>query len=480
MKGAEAGHDDRNGASDARNATVLATDSRDREVDGALCASLLRRFRRGWGPQADPPRHVEKRRLSDLFERRFLIPFCSALIVVEVFAALFLAAGTYGLIVPLHKPNTTDFVSFYAAGTLAIAGTPERAYDQAEHYAAEQRATEIGIDYNFFYYPPVFLLYCAALARFPYLVSFLIFELMTIIFYLLVTRRILDEQGWAALLPVISFPIVFWNFGFGQNAFLTAALFGAGTLYIDRRPLSAGLLLGALCYKPQFGLLIPIALAAGRQWRAFGAAFASAAVLCLMSLAAFGWETWRDFILALSASSAVYATGRIPFSGYINAFGAVRQLGGSQTIAYLVQAGIALAAAIAVARVWRRNVPLPFRAATLASASLLAAPHAMFYDLLLGAVAALWLLRGGGQGRLLYGEKVALAGLFLLCLTPRSLAESSGLPVGPMIAATLAVLVGMEVFRHRAPPARTPAPNKRPVRWQANDDGASLPGGVLG
>src|SRR5258707_2608398 len=82
---------------------------------------------------------------------------------------LFLVAGTHGLIVPLAGPTSTDFVSFYAAGALADAGTPELAYDQTAHDAAEQRATAAGIEYRFFYYPPVFLLLCAALDRLPYL-----------------------------------------------------------------------------------------------------------------------------------------------------------------------------------------------------------------------------------------------------------------------------------------------------------------------
>ena len=71
------------------------------------------------------------------------------LLAIEIAAFLFFAAGTHELIVPLAKPTTTDFVSFYAAGTLADTGSPQLAYNKAEHYAAEQRATRPGIDYNF-------------------------------------------------------------------------------------------------------------------------------------------------------------------------------------------------------------------------------------------------------------------------------------------------------------------------------------------
>jgi alpha-1,2-mannosyltransferase len=387
---------------------------------------------------------------GSLIDYRRLLLVCKVLLALEIAATVFFVAGTYGLIVPLTKPLTTDFVSFYAAGTLADAGTPQLVYDQAQHYAAEQRATEAGIDYNYFYYPPVFLLVCAVLGRLPYLVAFFVFETTTLILFLLVARRILNESTWLTLLPLVAFPVVFWNFAFGQNAFLTAALFGGATLCVDRRPLLAGMLFGALCYKPQFGLLIPLALAAGGHWRAFVGALASAIALCLVSLLVFGCETWRDFITAAAAApSAVYAFGHIPFDGYANLFGAVRELGGGQNIAYATQVAASLSAAALVAFVWHRKLPLPIRAATLASAALLAAPLALFYDLMLGAVGALWLLRGCQRKRLSEGEKIALISLFVLCLSPRSFTEFSHLPIGPFIALALTALIAVHALRQR-------------------------------
>ena len=70
--------------------------------------------------------------------RRRIIAYGAILLVLELAGFAFLVAGTHGLIVPLDKPTTTDFVSFYAAGKLAAAGTPALAYDQAAHYAAEK------------------------------------------------------------------------------------------------------------------------------------------------------------------------------------------------------------------------------------------------------------------------------------------------------------------------------------------------------
>jgi len=375
---------------------------------------------------------------------------CGILLAIEIAVFLFMAAGTHGLIVRVAKPTSTDFVSFYAAGSLADAGTPELVYDKAEHYAAEQRATEVGIDYNFFYYPPTFLLLCAAIAHLPYIVAFLIFETVTLCLYLLVARHILGDRNSAILVPLLAFPPVLWTFGLGQNAFLTAGLFGSATLLVDRRPAVAGVLFGALCYKPHFALLVPVALAAGGHWRALVTAFASAAALCLLSLTIFGCEVWRSFLTAAVASPAVYQSGRISFSGFINPFGAVLLLGGTPTMAYRVQAAAILAAALLVAYVWRQGLSLPIRAATLASATLAALPVALFYDLMLAAVGAAWLLRADGRYRLAEWEKVVLAGLFLLSLNPRNLSEILHLPIGPLVTLGFVAFVATHVVRAKA------------------------------
>jgi hypothetical protein len=58
---------------------------------------------------------------GSLLDCRRLLLCCKVLLALEILTALFLIAGTYGLIVPLTKPLTTDFVSFYAAGTLTDA-----------------------------------------------------------------------------------------------------------------------------------------------------------------------------------------------------------------------------------------------------------------------------------------------------------------------------------------------------------------------
>jgi alpha-1,2-mannosyltransferase len=385
------------------------------------------------------------RDLEALFDRRRIFIYCRISLTIEIAVFLLLIAGTYGLIIPLSGPTSTDFVSFYAAGAVANSATPDLVYDQAAHYAAEQRATAAGIEYRFFYYPPVFLLVCAVLARLPYLVAFGLFEAATFALYLAAMRGILAERGWSVMVPVVAFPAVFWTLGLGQNSFLTAALFGAGTLWIDRRPLVAGLCFGALCYKPHFGLLIPVALLAGGHWRAFGAASVAATALCGLSLMLFGWETWHAFLATAVGSPATYGSGRITFGGFVSPFGAVLLLGGASGTAYAAQAAATVGAGLLVAVVWWRRLTLPIRAATLAAATLMAIPVVLLYDLLLAAVAAAWLIRD--ENGLVAWEKLVLAGLFILSLDPRGLAELSHIPIAPLIAMALLVLTAVHASR---------------------------------
>jgi Glycosyltransferase family 87 len=230
---------------------------------------------------------------------------------------------------------------------------------------------------------------------------------------------------------------------------LTAGLFGAATLLIDRRPAVAGVLFGALCVKPHFALLVPVALIAAGRWRTFVAAFVCTSSLCLLSLAIFGWQTWYAFLTAVAGSQAVYTSGRIPFGGFVTPFGAAMLLGATRTFAGIVQAIATVAAADLVAWVWRCDRPLPVRAASLASATLIAVPLALFYDLVLAGVAAAWLLRGEQKYRLREWEKLALAGLYVLSLNPRGIASYWHLPVGPFIAVAFAALVAIVAFRGR-------------------------------
>ena len=106
-------------------------------------------------------------RLAPWLTRDRVMAWASVLLVLELAFMGFIAAWQHGLFFTVENPHSADYVSFYAAGKLALAGTPALAYDHAAHLLMQQQTTHTGESYQFFFYPPVFLLLCAPFAALP-------------------------------------------------------------------------------------------------------------------------------------------------------------------------------------------------------------------------------------------------------------------------------------------------------------------------
>jgi alpha-1,2-mannosyltransferase len=375
-------------------------------------------------------------RSGGLDQRSFA--WIAVLLAVETMVFAFIVVGTHGLLVELPKPLTTDFVSFYAAGELAWRHTATLAYDMAAHYQAEQAVTAPGIGYQFFFYPPVWLLPLAPLSRLPYLVAFVLFQATTLAAFLGAVRLVLPGAGWRTLIVVLAFPAVWWTFGQGQNSFLTAAFFTAGLALLWRRPVLAGVLLGCLCYKPHIGLLIPVALVAGRHWRAFAAAAVTVAVVVLLSIAVFGIAPWEAFISRATGSSGIYADGHINLAGMVTPFALARLAHAPSSVASAIQAVMALLAAVFVWHAWRRPAVKPeAQAAALLAATLLAAPILLLYDYVLAEAALVFLFAANGRrvpSGITAAIVLAVAAVPLVCLP---LATVTPLQIGPLASLAL-------------------------------------------
>ncbi len=203
---------------------------------------------------------------------------------------------------------------------------------------------------------------------------------------------ILDRRTGLAL--ACGFPAVLWNVTAGQKGFFTAALIGGTLGLLERHPALAGVCLGLLTYKPQFGLLFPLALLADRRWLTIGAAAAVAIGLGAVSWLAFGSTSWEAFFHWMPITShAVLSEGQADWSRLQSLFGLVRAHGGSETLAWTVQAAGSIAIAAATIWLWRSRVPFDLKAAALAAAALVATPYLYMYDLVVLAVAVAFLLR---------------------------------------------------------------------------------------
>ena len=379
-------------------------------------------------------RLISALRQAQWLTRERVAAWGTIMLLQELFLLGFIVLWLDGFFGAIPAPTSNDFVSFYAAGKLVLAGTPALAYDQAAHYLAEQQAATPGVAYMFFFYPPVFLLLCAGLAKLPYLVAYVLFESVTLGLFAGVMRTVLREKGWAWIPPMLAFPAVIWTIGLGQNAFLTATLFGGFILLIDRRPGIAGLLAGMLCYKPHFGLLIPVALVASQHWRAFIAASLTVAVLTGTSAILLGWETWAAYFAAFAGSGETYSSGLVAFAGMVTPLGAVLSMGFGARDAYLLQAIVTLAVIVLMALIWRRGGSRELRGASLLTATLLAVPLALVYDELLILLAIGLLITEARKEGFRPWEKISLLAIYPMSLLTWTIGTAWHVPLGPMIS----------------------------------------------
>jgi hypothetical protein len=344
------------------------------------------------------------------------------------------------------KPLGTDFIAFWSAAQLALAATPEAAWNIAQISATERAAMPVDPGTTSFLYPPPFLLACLPFGQLPYFAALPLWLALTGAAYFAAIRLWLPAHR-GRLLTIAAFPALVSNLGHGQNGFLTAALLGGGLWLLGRRPWIAGLLLGALVIKPQIALAVPILLIAGGHGRALGAALTSACALCLTATFCFGVQIWRAFFAAAPLGRAILDNGLVEPEKMVSLFAALRVLHASPALAYSAQIMVAMVAGCAVVYLARaRCVPAEGQAAFAVAASLLMSPFLLDYDLTAAAVPLAWLFSEGVRRGFRPWEKSMLALAYVLPLIARPLALGVGLPVAPLILAALALTVARAAF----------------------------------
>jgi hypothetical protein len=349
-----------------------------------------------------------------------------------------------GLIDRNGKPIGTDFSNVYAAGYLAWQGRAADAYDPSLQHEAE-KAVFGDRDVPFFgwHYPPFFLGIAILVAALPYAWGLSAWLATSFAAYLITIRAILPRRE--TLLIAASFPAVFVNIGHGQNGFLTTALLGGALHLLTRQPWLAGVLIGLLAYKPQFGVMIPIALLAGGHWRTIGAAALTVAGLLALSTLAFGAGIWHAFADSTTfTQTVVLEAGGTGWQKIQSIFSAVRMWGGSVPLAYTAQIALAVTLAATLAWLWRNEAAFELKAAALAVASLLATPYVLDYDLVVLSLAIAYLARIGLASGFRDFEISILAAAWIVPLLSRGVAQMTGIPLGLLV---LLMLYGLIIRR---------------------------------
>lgn len=379
-------------------------------------------------PQGSRP-DCRRVRLSDLFSEERVTRVAKFAAFGFAIAFTVLLTQSRDLVYPSGRAVGADFVTFWAASDLALSGQPERAYDEAAIVAAERRALPNATDIYLWHYPPPFQLVVLPLALVPYLWAYGIWLAVSLAIYAVSVRAAFPEPApfWLA----IGASAVFVNALHGQNGLLSAALATGGLLLLERKPLLAGMLIGALCYKPHLGLPLGLLLLAGAHWRAAAGAMLAVALLCAMSAVILGVDTWRAFLANAGTARAVLEGGAVPWHKMATVFATVRLAGGGVALAYVIHGLVALAVFAATVTAWRRAAPLELKAALAVLAALLVSPYLFDYDLAVSALALGLLLRDGLTRGWLPGMRPAIVVLWLAPAMLSYVAEATRIQLQP-------------------------------------------------
>ncbi len=370
-------------------------------------------------------------RIGDLFteERVARVAKFAALGFAIAFAAVL--SQSQNLVYPSLGAVGFDFVTFWAASDLALMGQPERAYDMAAIAAAERRALPHVEDVYLWHYPPPFQLVVLPLALVPYLWAYGLWLAVSLAIYAATFRAAFRDAApfWLA----IGASAVYVNALHGQNGLLTAALATGGLLLLERRPLLAGILIGALCYKPHLGLPLGIFLLAGGHWRAASSAVLAVVALCALSALVLGLDTWRAFLANAATARTVLEAGNVPWHKMASFFATVRLAGGGIALAYIVHGLVALAILATTALAWRRAGSFELKVALAVLAALLISPYLFDYDIAVTALALGLLLRDGFERGWQPGMRLAIVGLWLAPAVLSYVAEATRIQLHPFM-----------------------------------------------
>jgi alpha-1,2-mannosyltransferase len=275
--------------------------------------------------------------------------------------------------------------------------------------------------YLSFFYPPYFLLLCAGFALLPYFAAVALWLVTTCTAYAAALRALVPKDlrdRDAIWVLFLGYPAVLVNAGFGQNGFLSTALLGGAAVWLDRRPALAGICFGCLSYKPQLGIVVPLALAAAGRWRCFAVAAATVLALAAAATLAFGVDIWSAFLADMwdARHNWMEAYNPLYLRFWITVFGFVRLHDGPLLLAYGAQAVVSTTAILLLVRALLSRPPGvcsgTAEVAAIAACIPFCSPFMLEYDLVILAVPMIWLLTEALRHGFRRGEGIALAAAF--------------------------------------------------------------------
>jgi hypothetical protein len=316
-------------------------------------------------------------------------------VILWTLAAVFLLArpGPRSIAGPLKGG---DFVFFYTLGEAARSGDRARLYEyEYLHELQTKILPESAPERYLPVYPPqAFLLYLP-LAWLSYPQAAVLWTLIIVATYAWIVRacwrasRDALPDGMFVAIAAAAFP-PFWNLVLhGHNTIVPfTAFFLAWHALTRQRPFLAGLALGFLMFKPQFGLVLACIVLASGEWAMLAGIAASAAIQLTLVATLLDVTTVLDYVrFMLRVAEVEYLIEPKPWE--LHSLRALTRLlpGWPGTALWLAASAVVIERAW---RVWRHAEDPGIRMGVLVLATVLVSPHLFAYDATVLALTFLW------------------------------------------------------------------------------------------
>ncbi len=279
----------------------------------------------------------------------------------------------------------SDFLAFWSAGRLAMTGEASRVYDLAATGAVQ--ATIGRLNTFAFVNPPPFLLFVAPFGLMDYRQAWASWIVTTYLAWFLTSRRRDPSLSW----QIAAFPGAMNAGWHAQTGLLTGALMAGAANRLRTHPVLAGACIGALVIKPHLALLWPVALAAGRHWRAFWSAAATVIGMFLITVLLFGTGPIFNYPKSWVISQYLVDTGDADFFLRQSTVYAAVRVVASPLMATAAQTITSLLVVAATWGIWASGATLDGKLAFLMAAVPMATPYAFSYDLAFLIIPVIWL-----------------------------------------------------------------------------------------
>jgi len=300
-----------------------------------------------------------------------------------------------------------DFIHFYVLGTVAREHNARLLYDFNGQVELSRRLVpQSAGDYYLPIYGPQVSLLFVPFAALPYLWAVGLWMLASSAIYAACCYLIwkccpnLKGESSTVLMLGLAFPGFFNLIAFGQNSAIALAAFTLAYLALKtNRQLFAGLALGLLAYKPQFGLVAACVFLFTVQWKVILGGLITTVGQLGVAWAYYGRPALLDYwhgLLDLNRRAAVLEPKLYQMHSLRSFWKMLLPWSQAAFFAYLASCLVVVALAL---RGWRSRASLPLGFAAFLFATVLVSPHISVYDLVILAPAFLligdWLAGNG-------------------------------------------------------------------------------------